>query len=43
MCFCIGHWLAACIGPQHWNSQPSNPSLKEQLSNALIGDQWTGK
>ena len=43
MCCCIGHWLAACIGPQHWHAQPSNPSLKKQLGNALLGDQWTRK
>ena len=27
----------ACIGPQHWLVQPSYPSLKEQLGNALLG------
>ena len=20
MCCCIGHWSAACIGPQHWHA-----------------------
>ena len=43
MCYCIGHWLAACISPQHWRVQPSYPLLKEQLGSALLGAQWTEK
>ena len=43
MCCYMGHWLVACIGPQHWLVQASYPSLKEQLGSALLGDQWTGK
>ena len=34
---CMGHWLAACIGPHDWLVQPSYPLLKEQLGSALLG------
>ena len=34
---CMGLWLVACIGPQHWLVQPQSPSLKEHLGNALLG------
>ena len=37
---CMGLWLVACIGPQHWLVQPQSPSLKEHLGNALLGAQW---
>ena len=43
MCCCIGHWLAAYIGPQHWHVQPSYLLPKEQLGSALLGAQWTDK
>ena len=43
MCCYVGHWLAACIGPQHWRVQPSYPLLKEQLGSALLSAQWTDK
>ena len=36
---CMGLWLVACIGPLHWLVQPQSPSLKENLSNALLGAQ----
>ena len=38
---CMGLWLVACIGPLHWLVQPQSPLLKEHLSNALLGAQWT--
>ena len=34
---CMGLWLAACIGPQHWLVQPQSPLLKEHLGNSLSG------
>ena len=41
----IGWWLvlAHSISPQYWLVQPSYPSLKEELGNALLGDQWINK
>ena len=35
MCYCIEHWLAACV-------QPSYSLLNEQLGSALLGAQWIG-
>ena len=43
MCYYMGHWLVACIDPQHWFVQLTCPSLKEQLDNALLDAQQTNK
>ena len=42
MCFHIGHQWVAYFGLLHLHVQPSNPLLREQLSSALLGGQWTG-
>ena len=39
----MGHWLVACIDPQHWHALPSYPLLKERLGSALLGAQWIDK
>ena len=34
----MGHQLMAYFGPLHLHVKPSNPLLREQLVNALLGD-----
>ena len=42
MCCHIGHQRVAYFSPQHLHVLSSNPSLREQLDIALLGDQRIG-